>query len=155
MPRGQSEGTNLRQQTRLWESYHGKRPNLRQCQARSQNKGLSRASQLQTGSPPSRDRQARAARAGRGNHAPREALSTKLQAGFVANRDFLGFWTVDIRLRRRANCTPRKPSGRDGGDDKSQRPCSPNTWSLELLGPEKGTKCRPYRVCAFVDYSST
>ena len=30
------------------------------------------------------------------NRRPREASSTKLQAGFVANQDFLGFWTVDI-----------------------------------------------------------
>ena len=30
MPQGQSEGTNLGQQTRLWDSYHAKSPNLRQ-----------------------------------------------------------------------------------------------------------------------------
>ena len=41
---------------------------------------------------------------------------------------------VNIHLRRCAGCTPRKPSGRDGGGNKSQRPCSPNTWSHELLG---------------------
>ena len=49
-----------------------------------------------------------------GNRGPREASSTKLQAGFVANQDFLGFWTVNICLRRCAGCTPRKPSGRSG-----------------------------------------
>ena len=43
---------------------------------------------------------------------------------------------------------PRKPSGRDGGGHKSQRPHSPNTSSPELLGPGKGTKCRPNRICA-------
>ena len=64
-----------------------------------------------------------------GTRGPREASSTKLQAGFVANQDFLGFWTVDICLRRCASCTPRKPSGRDGGGDKSQWLCSTNTWS--------------------------
>ena len=74
----------------------------------------------------------RAARARRGNHSPREASSTKLQADFIANQDFLGFWTVDIHqegcsqrsapqkrhtahLRRHAHCTPRKPSGWDWG----------------------------------------
>ena len=31
-----------------------------------------------------------------GNHSPREASYTKLQADFVANQDFLGFWTIDI-----------------------------------------------------------
>ena len=48
MPLGQSEGTNLGYQTRLWDSYHTKSPNLRHCQARSQNKGLNRANWLQT-----------------------------------------------------------------------------------------------------------
>ena len=74
-----------------------------------------------------------------GNCGPREAPSTKPQAGFIANQDLLGFWTVDIRregcsqrsaprkghtahLRRRAHCTPRKPSGWDGGGDKTQPP---------------------------------
>ena len=72
-----------------------------------------------------------------GNRSPREASSTKLQAGFVANQDFLGFWMVDIRqeghnqrsapqkrnmahLRRCADCTPRKLSGGNGGGNKSQ-----------------------------------
>ena len=71
------------------------------------------------------------------NRGPREASYTKLQAGFVANRDFLGFCMVDIcqeghsqrsapqkrhtaHLRRRTRCTPRKPSSWDGGGDKSQ-----------------------------------
>ena len=43
-----NQGTNLGWQTRLWDSYHAKCPNLRHHQARSQNKGLNRASQLQT-----------------------------------------------------------------------------------------------------------
>ena len=32
-----------------------------------------------------------------GNRGHREASFTKLQRDFVANQDFLGFWTVDIR----------------------------------------------------------
>ena len=72
-----------------------------------------------------------------GNRGPREASYTKLQADFFANQDFLGFWMVEIwqeghsqrsapqkrhtaHLRRRARCTPRKPSGWDGGGIKSQ-----------------------------------
>ena len=72
-----------------------------------------------------------------GNPGPREASYTKLQADIIANQDFLGFWIVNIRqkscrqrsvpqkrhtahLRRHARCTPRKPSGWDGGGDKSQ-----------------------------------
>ena len=71
------------------------------------------------------------------NHGPREASSTKLQAGFIANQESLGFWIVDIlregcsqrlapqkrhmaHLRRHASCIPRKQSGRDRGGDKSQ-----------------------------------
>ena len=90
-----------------------------------------------------------------GNRSPREASSTKLQSGFIANQDFLGFWMVDICLRRCASCTPRKLSGRDRGGDKLQLPFSPNTRSPELLGPGKGTKHRPNRVCTFEEYPST
>ena len=67
----------------------------------------------------------------RGNCGPREASSTKLQAGFIDNQDFLGFWMADIHqegqsqrsapqkrhmthLRRRACCTSRKLSGWEG-----------------------------------------
>ena len=144
----------------MWDSYPTKSPNLRHCQAHSQNKGLSKASWLRTGPSPTGDRQVRAARARRGNHSPREASSTKLQAGFVTNQHFLGFWMVDIyregrsqrsapqkrhrvHLRRCGGCTPRALSGRDGGGDKSQRPRSTSTWSPELLGREKSTKLRP------------
>ena len=38
------------------------------------------------------------------------------------------------------------------GGDKYQQLRSPNTSSPELLGPGKGTKRRPIRVCAFVEY---
>ena len=72
-----------------------------------------------------------------GNRGPREASYTKLQAAFLDNQDFLGFWTVNIHreggsqrsasqkrhtahLRRCTCCTPRKPSGWDRGEDKSQ-----------------------------------
>ena len=53
---------------------------LRHRQARAQNKGLNRTSQLQT-----IPFQGQAARARRGNRSPRETVSTKLQAGFFAN----------------------------------------------------------------------
>ena len=149
-----------------------KSPSLEHCQARSQNKGLSRASQLLTGPSPAGDRQAREARARGGNHSPREASSAKLQAGSVANQDFLGFWTVDIRqegrsqrsapqkrhtahLRRCTSCTPRKLSGRGGGGHKSQQPRLPSTWSPELLEPGKGTKHMPNQVCTCVEYPRT
>ena len=136
-----------------------KSPNLRHHQARSQNKGLTRASWLRTGPSPQETGRGGQPESERGNRSPREASSTKLQAGFVANQDVLGFWMIDIRreghsqrsasqkrhtahLRRRAHCIPRKPSSRDRGGDKSKWR-SPNTSSPELLGPGKGTKCRP------------
>ena len=70
----------------------------------------------------------------RGKLGPREASSTKLQAGSIANEDFLGFWTVDIcqeghsqrlapqrihtaHLRPCSHGTPVKPSGWDPGGD--------------------------------------
>ena len=138
----------------MWDSYHVKSPNLRHRQARSQNKELSRASRLQTGPSPSSDRQASAARAGRGQSWPQRGIIYQTASRFVANQDFLGFWTVNICLRRCAGCTPRKPSSRDGGGVKSQRPRSPNTWSPELLGHGKGTKRRLNRVRASEDYPS-
>ena len=72
----------------------------------------------------------------RGNLSPREASSTKLQAGSVANQDFLGFWMVEVRweghsqrsapqkrhmARLRGMCLQplRKLSGWDGGVDKT------------------------------------
>ena len=78
-----------------------------------------------------------------------------LQAGFVANQVFLGFWMVNILLRRCAGCTPRKLSSRDRRGKKWERPCSPNTWSPERLRSGKGSKCRPNRVFAFEEYPST
>ena len=111
-----------------------KSPNLRHHQARSQNKGLSRASLLWAAHPPPETGRRGQPEPEGGNRSPREALSTKLQAGFIANQDFLGFWTVDICQRVAARDqlprkdTPekarllynRKLSGWDGGGDKSQ-----------------------------------
>ena len=74
-----------------------------------------------------------------GNLSPREASSTKLQAGFIANQDFMKFWMVDTcregrsqrsapqkrhtaHLRRHTHCTPRKSSGWNGGGDKTCLP---------------------------------
>ena len=135
MPRGQSEGTNLRQQPRLWDSHPVGSPNLRHCQARSHNKGLHSASRLHTGhSLPESDKRGQPELEG-SNCSPRKASSTKLKAGLVAKQDFLEFWTVNIHregrsqrsaqqkrhtehLRRSTSCTPRKPSGWNRGGDK-------------------------------------
>ena len=104
-----------------------------------------------------------------GNRGPREVSSTKLQASFFANQDSLGFWTVNIcqegpgqrpapqrrhraHLRRCTHCTPRKPSG---GMGEVISCSSQSIWSPELLGLGKGTKRRPNKICAFVEYSRT
>ena len=116
-----------------------KSSNLRHCQACSQNKGLSRDSQLWTDPSSVGDRQVGAARAGREQSWLQRGISTKLKAGFIANQDFLGFWMVDIHqeghsqrsapqkrhtahLRRCTHCAPRKLSGWDGGGDKTHPP---------------------------------
>ena len=143
-----------------------KSPNLRHCQACSQNKGLSRASQLRTSPSPAGDRQVGAARARRGNCSPREASSTKLQAGFVANQDFLGFWMVDIHqaglsqrsapqkrhtahLRRCSGCTPRKPNGRDGGGNKSQNCARQAPGHLSCLDLGRAQNADPTESASF------
>ena len=116
-----------------------KSPNLRHGQARSQNKGLSRASQLWPAHPLLETGRRGQPEPEGGNRGPREASCTKLQAGFIANQDFLGFWMVDIHqeghgqrsapqkrhtahLRRRACCTPRKLSTWVGGGNKMHPP---------------------------------
>ena len=86
-----------------------------------------------------------------GNCGSREALSTKLQEGFIANQDFLAFWMANLRLRRCASCTPRKPSSRDGGGNKSQRQNSPTPGHVSFsdLGRAQNaglTKSAPLRT---------
>ena len=84
---------------------------------------------------PSTVRQGRAAR--RGQSRPQRSTLYQTEADFVANQDFLEFWTVDIcregrsqrsapqkrhmaHLRKCARCTHRKPGSWDGGSDKPQ-----------------------------------
>ena len=109
-----------------------------------------------------------------GNFCPRAVSSTKLQAGSIANLEFLGFWMVDIcregcsqrsaqqkrhmaHLRRRARCTPRKPM--TGMRKKIRRTAtwrwmrSQSIWSRELLRPGKGRIRRSNGVCVLVEYS--
>jgi len=99
-----------------------KSPNLRHGVAQSWTrlKGVSRSSSSKTPSGPLTKQRTEQSRRGQpepegGNRGPREALSTKLQAGFVANQDFLEFWMVNICKRRCTGCIPIKLSGRDRG----------------------------------------
>ena len=94
-----------------------------------------------------------------------------MQASFIANQDFLGFWMVDLsqkgcsqrsapqkrhtaHLRRHARCTPRKPSSWNRGGNKSQpstggdcacqAPDHLSCWDLgraQNAGPTKSAPC--------------
>ena len=121
-----------------------KSPNLRHCQACSQNKGLSerqrRASPLQTGSSPAMGREAggRQPQLERGKLGPREASRTKLQAGTRSltktswdSGRVTSAWRITSRdqfpgetrhWRRACRLPPRRPSGWDPGGGKTQSP---------------------------------
>ena len=79
------------------------------------------------------------ARAGRGQLQPQRGIIYQTASRLHCNQDFLGFRMVDIRqdgfsqrsapqkrhtahLRRCSRCTPGKPSGWDGGGDKTHPP---------------------------------
>ena len=130
-----------------------------------ENKGLSRASRLWTSPSPTRDRQTGQPEPEGDNRGPREASSTKLQAGSFANQDSLEFWTVNIHREGRSQrsapqrrhtahlkgcacCTPRKPSGWDGGGNKSQ----PSTGEDSVRQAPGHLSCS---VCASEDHPST
>ena len=156
-------------------------PNLRHSRDSSQNKGLSkyqrRASWLQTiPSLLETGWQAGAARAKQGQYWAQVGILYQTASRHpVANQYFLGFWMVGIcreghsqrsapkkrcmaHLRQACPLPPRKPSGWDRGGDKIHSPSgetTTSTWSPELLGPGKGTKHRPNRVHAFVEYLRT
>ena len=66
--------------------------------------------------------------------APEMASSTKLQAGLVANQDFLGFWTVNIHLRRCTGCTSRKPSSGEAISGNNRARQTPHHLSCSDLG---------------------
>ena len=149
MPWGQSDGANVRQQSKLWDIQREKKKKergtflqiaLRHNLARSQNRGLSeyqrRAGQPWTGPSPrwrQRDREA-AARAG-----GQEASSTKLWAGsqLLTRSPWNHGWLTSARrftvkrsapqrrhtanLRWHSGGAPRKPSHWDWGGDKMHR----------------------------------
>ena len=89
-PEGNLRELTWASKTRLWDSYHVKSPNLRHRQACSQNKGLSRASQLPTGPSASGDRQTRAAKAGRGQLWPQRGIVYQTASRLHCYPRFLG-----------------------------------------------------------------
>ena len=64
------------------------------------------------------------------NRGPREASYTKLQAGFVANQDFLGFCMVDIRWEGHSQRSA--PQKRHNGTHEKVHPLY--TQKTEQLG---------------------
>ena len=111
MPWGQSEGTKVRwdsntncgidREEKKRESYPEKSPNLRQCQARSQNKGLSRARWLWTGPSPTGDNQAGGSQSWKGAIAAseRHPLPNCKQAQLLTKSSWdSGWWTSAWRV---------------------------------------------------------
>ena len=148
-----------------------KSPNLRNCQARSKNKGLSeyerRARWLQISPSPTGDRDAGGGQPEleRGKLGPREASSTKLQAGTqsLTKIPWDSVWLTSAGRVAARDQLPRRDI-RHTGDGRTcchsgnrvagtrevirrtphlGRQLSPSTWLPELLGPGKGKKCRP------------
>ena len=100
-----------------------KSPNLRLCWARSQNKGLSRASWLWTGPSPARDRQVRTARAGGGNRSPREASPNCKQASLLTKTS--------------RDSGPLTSAGRVAARDQLPRSDTQHTWEgAPIVHPE-------------------
>ena len=118
--------------------------------------------------PPARGREAGECQPepkARGSLSPRDGILHQIVSRLkVAIQVFLGFWMVDIHqegcsqrsapqrrhtahVRWCSGGATRKPRGWDQGGDKRHRTPgtvrSPSTWSPELLGPGKGTKCMP------------
>ena len=113
----------------------------------------------------------------RGNLRPRDGtLHLTVSRLPIANQVFLGSWMVDIcqegcsqilapQWRHRAClrwCFAAHSGNQKAGTGEVIKThntpgtvSSPSTWSPELLGPGKGTKRMPNRVCALVEYPRT
>ena len=131
-----------------------KSPNLGHCWAHSQNKGLSKYQRRATGCGLAHPHQRQGGRWGaakaREGQSPRDSILYQTASRLpVASQD-LGFWMGDIcqegqsqrsapqrrhaaHLRRRAHCTPRKPSSWDRGGDKTQPPPGESALSKHLV----------------------
>ena len=137
-----------------------------------------RASQQQNGPSPAGGREAGGwqPEPEKGNLGPRDGILYQTASRIpVANQVFLGSWTVDIhpeghsqrsapqkRHTADLNGTPTVyPRNQAAGKGEAirctapRRLCWPSTQSPELLGPGKGTKCRPNQVCTFMEYPKT
>ena len=164
------------------ENFPVKGSNLMWSQAHSQNKGLSeyqrRASWLQTGPSPRQRQRGKCANSQSqktgGNLSPETASSTNLWAGSQLLTK--SSWDPgQLTSARRVAAWDQLPKGDtqltwDGalmahrgnwaaGTRELNKMHNPpetvhwlGTWSPELPGPGKGTKCMPNLVCAFAEY---
>ena len=160
-----------------------KSSNLRHCRACSQNKGLSQTRGESAGCGPAHPlpeagRQAAdsQSRKERGTLGPRDGIPYQTVRLPVANQVFRDpGWLTSIRRVAARDQRPRRdtqrtwdgtptvhPGNRAAGTRevikrtaRLGRVCLPTTWSPELLGPGKGMKHRPNRVCASVEYPRT
>ena len=166
MPQGQSEGTNLKQQPRLWDSYPSEKPQSKTlpCLLTEQR---TEQSQPAAGQPiHCREQEGEGSQSQKGAIAApeRHPLPNCKQASLLTKTSWDSRQLTSSRrvaagdqllrrdtghLRSHASSTPRKLSSWDGGGWGQLR--SPNTWSPELLGPGKGTKHGPSQVCASVE----
>jgi len=114
-----------------------------------------RASWLWTGPSPTREREASGEvggdRTGKGQSLPQRGILYQTASRLpVANQDFFGFWTVDIRqesrsqrsapqkrhtahLRWALRLQPRKPSGWDPGGDQMHSPPGETAFPKHLV----------------------
>ena len=141
-----------------------------------QNKGLSeyqrRAGQLHSGpSPTPGGREAGVQQpepVGKGllqSRPQRQHTPPNCEQAPVANHVFLGSLIVDIFQEgcSLGSAPQRRLMAHQGNRVAGTRKvirihgppgtlCSPSTWSSELLGPGKGTKCMPNQVCALAEH---
>ena len=162
------------------ENFSVKSSNLRHCRPAHRTKDWANTRGELAGcgpahSPPEAERQAGNSQSQkeRGNLGPETASSTKLQAGSQLLTK--SSWDPGrLTSARRVTAGDQLPRGHiwptwDGAPAAHPgfwaagtrevirctahlgRLRSPSTWSPELLGPGKGTKHRPNRVCTFVE----
>ena len=128
-----------------------------------------RASRLRASLSPARGR--RQGGGERGKLGPKDGTPTKLQTGYqFLTKDFLRFWMVDIRQEGRIQkSAPQKghkahPTGARGnwgwdrGEEKVHHTggkCTCQAPGCLSCSGREGTKLRPNRVCAFVEYPKT
>ena len=126
-----------------------KSSNIRHHQDHAQSKGRNGNSRLQT--IPRRGQAARAVRAGKGQSQPRRDFTYQMQAGFFAKTS--GGAGQSPSASQGAPAVHPENWAAETGKVTSRSDCAHQT--PEILGPGKGTKRSPNRICASEGYLST